>query len=259
MPEDSGTGADGAASRRPGAPGIFVGVWRKGMSGEKGNAQYFSDAQRWFEQISPTIARMRLLFHEDPPRRGGEPCQEVSLMLEHFTVDEPEFELYFEVASSLRLTELRVELLDQEEKVVQNLCGFITPRGVYSETTLIPGEPLGPRTWGIRILAQKESGWLLLANGRPVLDAPAPASTPLAVVCHGEWIMARAFFCRLPWLSPTGSGTEPCPTPQAGENPQTGPFSCHGHDRREGILVFHSCAGAGGGEWRGFSRKVVST
>lgn len=99
-------------------------------------------------------------------------------MLEHFTVEEPEFELYFEVTSSLRLTELRVELLDQEEKVVQNLCGFITPRGVYSESTLIPGEPLGPRTWGIRILAQKESGWLLLANGRPVLDAPAPASPP---------------------------------------------------------------------------------
>lgn len=72
MPEDSGTGADGAASRRPGAPGIFVGVWRKGMSGEKGNAQYFPDAQRWFEQISPTIARMRLLFHEDTPPGGGE-------------------------------------------------------------------------------------------------------------------------------------------------------------------------------------------
>lgn len=157
---------------------FFVGVWRKGMSGEKGIAQYFPDAQRWFEQISPTIARMRLLFHEDTPPGGGEPCQEVSLMLEHFTVEDPEFELYFEVTSSLRLTELRVELLDQEEKVVQNLCGFITPRGVYSETTLIPGEPLGPRTWGIRILAQKESGWLLLANGRPVLDAPAPASTP---------------------------------------------------------------------------------
>lgn len=109
-------------------------------------------------------------------------------MLEHFTVEEPEFELYFEVTSSLWLTELRVELLDQEEKVVQNLCGFITPRGVYSGTTLIPGEPLGPRTWGIRILAQKESGWLLLANGRPVLDAPAPASTspwPWSAMANG--------------------------------------------------------------------------
>ena len=60
-------------------------------------------------------------------------------------------------------------------------------------------------------------------RGKEVRREPTQGSTPLAVVCHGEWIMARAFFCRLPWLSPTGSETEPCPTPGGGK-PADGPL-----------------------------------
>ena len=67
---------------------------------------------------------------------------------------------------------------------------------------------------------------LMTVTERRVKEArrePTQGSTPLAVVCHGEWIMARAFFCRSPWLSPTGSETEPCPTPGGGK-PADGPL-----------------------------------
>ncbi len=153
------------------------GIWLRDRLFQEG-ADYVPDSLRWFEQISPSIGDMRLAFHEDPSPETRLPGQEVSLLLEEFPLKKEEFELYFEVTSDLRLAELRVELLDGAGTVVKELRSLLTPRGVYSETTLISGEPRGALTWGIRVLAQKKQEWLLLANGRPVLDSPSPGSSP---------------------------------------------------------------------------------
>ena len=103
---------------------------------------------------------------------------------------------------------------------------------------------------------------LMTVTERRVKEArrePTQGSTPpwpWSAMANGSW--RGHFSAGRPGSPRQEAKRSPAQLPQAGGNPQTGPFSCHGHDRREGILVFHSCAGAEGGEWRGFSRKVVS-
>ncbi|MGN0867524.1 MAG: serine/threonine protein kinase [Oligosphaeraceae bacterium] len=154
------------------------GVWLRDHL-TQGGADYLPEPMGWFEQISPSLGEMRLAFHEErTAEKEQPPGREVSLLLEEFPLEKEEFELYFEATSDLRLAELRVEFLDSAGAVAKELHSLLTPRGVYSETTLIPGEPRGALTWGIRILARKKQEWLLLANGRPVLDTAPPGDSP---------------------------------------------------------------------------------
>ena len=140
----------------------------------------------WYEMIPPTDGTMEYLFGAqlEVISDGWEECfpdgsEEVSLVTPEFIASQ-NVECYFEISSDCRRAELCVEFLDEAGRIVSRLVGIITPKGVFSVTTVIEGNPDGQMTWGIRALALG-GRLLLLANGRPVLEAPMPENPPWRV------------------------------------------------------------------------------
>lgn len=140
--------------------------------------EYLPVSQQWHEQIPPVNTRMSLRFHQEKPAVREVPGGIQVLPGEACIVPGRDFELYCEVTSGLRQAELQIRF--QPAKPGEDpteIHAMLTPRGVFSETTLLAGEPRGEVTWGLRVVPQGGQ-WLLLANGRPVLDVPDPATTP---------------------------------------------------------------------------------
>ena len=140
--------------------------------------EYLPVSQQWYEQIPPINSRMSLRFHQEKTATQEIPGGFQVSLGEACAVTTKDFELYFEVTSNLHQAELQIRF--QPENPAEDpteIHAMLTPRGVFSETTLLAGDPHGEITWGLRVVPQGDQ-WLLLANGRPVLDIPAPKTSP---------------------------------------------------------------------------------
>ena len=159
----------------------------------------------WHEMIPPTDGTMDYLFGAqlEGEAEGWEKCSPDGTAEAFLTTPESipskNFECYFEASSDCRRAELHVDFLDEADQTAMYLIGIVTPKGVFSETTVIDGAPAQMMTWGIRVLNFK-GRLLLLANGRPVLDMPMPENPPWRVAVRltsrdGGNLRLRKFCC----------------------------------------------------------------
>ena len=129
--------------------------------------------QAWYERIPPTDSTMRYKF-------GRMDCGAAGISATVSSDDRivsENFEMYIEATCNVGRANFVVEFLDSTKIVVDRVRCVLTPRGVFSETTVLDGTPNGDVTWGIRLLPI-DGTLMLLANGRPVLDASMPHEGP---------------------------------------------------------------------------------